>query len=300
MRGIRYEGRVLAVAAIALLMAACGGSTTSEGAASVPHVSGTVSVLYAASLENLMEKDLGPHFDAATGGRFEGYAGGSQALANQIKGEVRRADVFISAAPAVNALLEGQANGDWVSWYVSFAKAPLVLGYNPASRFAAVLKKDPWYEVLTQPGIRIGRTDPALDPKGELTVTALEQAQTVYHKPGLAAQIERSSQVFPEEDLVGRLQAGQLDVGFFYSNEAKAASIPTVSLGKIDLGAQFTATLVRDAPNRAGGIAFIEYLLGAKGRAILLQNGLSLLPYQVSGQKGTVPKALRAVLGLGS
>jgi molybdate/tungstate transport system substrate-binding protein len=284
--------------ALTLVLAACGGTVGSSSPASVPRASGTVSVLYAASLLNLMEKEVGPRFDAATGAHFEGYAGGSQALANQIKGGVRRADVFISAVPSVNALLEGAANGDWVSWYVSFARAPLVIGYNPSSRFAAALKREPWYEVLTEPGIRIGRTDPALDPKGKLTVQALEEAQSVYHRPGLAAQTESSSQVFPEEDLVGRLQAGQLDVGFFYSNEAKEAGIPTVGLGKVSLAAQFTATLVRDAPNPSGGVAFLDYLLGSKGRAILLQHGLTVLSYQVSGQRSAVPKSLRPVLGL--
>jgi molybdate/tungstate transport system substrate-binding protein len=292
------DGLWASALALTLVLAACGGTVGSSSPASVPRASGTVSVLYAASLLNLMEKEVGPRFDAATGAHFEGYAGGSQALANQIKGGVRRADVFISAAPSVNALLEGTANGNWVRWYVSFARAPLVIGYNPSSRFAAALKREPWYEVLTEPGIRIGRTDPALDPKGKLTVQALEEAQSVYHRPGLAAQIESSSQVFPEEDLVGRLQAGQLDVGFFYSNEAKEAGIPTVSLGKVSLAAQFTATLVRDAPNPSGGVAFLDYLLGSKGRAILLQHGLTVLPYQVSGQRSAVPKSLRPVLGL--
>lgn len=41
----------------------------------------------------------------------------------------------MSASPAVDATLEGEANGNWASWYASFAKVPLVLGYNPHSRF---------------------------------------------------------------------------------------------------------------------------------------------------------------------
>ena len=45
--------------------------------------------------------------------------------------------MFVSASPAVNATLEGAANGNWVSWYATFATTPLVLGYNPTSKFAA-------------------------------------------------------------------------------------------------------------------------------------------------------------------
>src|ERR1700729_4095214 len=82
---------------------------------------GTVNVLYAGSLVNLMEHGIGPAFDKATGDTFQGFAGGSNLLANQIKGKLRGGDVFISANPNVNNDLMGSQNGDWVTWYVSFA-----------------------------------------------------------------------------------------------------------------------------------------------------------------------------------
>jgi molybdate/tungstate transport system substrate-binding protein len=137
---------------------------------------GTVNVLYAGSLVNLMEHGIGPAFDTSAHGRFQGYAGGSNKVANEIKGRLRRGDVFISANPRVNDELMGAANGDWVDWYVTFARSPLVIGYNASSRFAAALKTKPWYDVLREPGVRIGRTDPKLDPKGRLTVELLEKA----------------------------------------------------------------------------------------------------------------------------
>ena len=104
---------------------------------------GKVNVLYAGSLVNLMEHGIGPAFDKATGNTFQGFAGGSGLLANQIKGKLRQGDVFVSAAPKVNANLTGSANGDWVSWYIGFAQSPLVIGYNPNSRFAADFKSKP-------------------------------------------------------------------------------------------------------------------------------------------------------------
>jgi molybdate transport repressor ModE-like protein len=133
-----------------------------------------VNVLYAGSLVNLMEHGIGPAFDKATGDQFRGFGGGSTGLANQIKGKLRRGDVFISASPKADDILMGSANGDWVDYYITFAKSPLVIGYNPNSKFAADLKTKPWYEVLREPGIRIGRTDPKLDPKGALTVQLLD------------------------------------------------------------------------------------------------------------------------------
>jgi molybdate/tungstate transport system substrate-binding protein len=109
----------------------------------------------------------------------------------------------------------GAANGDWVSWYIIFAQSPLAIGYSPASKFAADFKSKPWYQVLQEPGIKVGRTDPKLDPKGALTVKLMDAAETFYKSPGLSKKIigapENPAQVLPEETLVGRLQSGQLD-----------------------------------------------------------------------------------------
>ncbi|EQD69777.1 tungstate/molybdate binding protein, partial [mine drainage metagenome] len=91
---------------------------------------------------------VAPAFRAATGYTLVGFAGGSQALANQISGKLRRADVFISAAPSVNDALMGKQNGDYVTWYFTFAQAPLVIGYNPKSAFAKALQTRPWYVVM--------------------------------------------------------------------------------------------------------------------------------------------------------
>ncbi len=286
----------------ALLTAAllgCGAARSATG--SGKPTGGSVAVLYAGSLVNLMEHDLGPGFDSATPYHFQGFAGGSLALANQISGKLRRADVFISAVPQVNSNLMGPDHGDWVRWYLTFAEAPLVIGYNPNSRFAAALKSKPWYEVMTEPGFRLGRTDPKLDPKGALTIKLVQQAADYYHQPGLAERIlgssENPAQVFPEETLVGRLQAGQLDAGFFYSNEAAEAHIPDITPpDAIMLRASYTVTVLRDAPNAPGGTAFVQFLLSSQGQAILKRHGLTLLQPTLSGDPAALPPALRPLL----
>jgi molybdate/tungstate transport system substrate-binding protein len=101
--------------------------------------------------------------------------------------------------------------------------------------------------------------------------------------------------VFPEETLVGRLQAGQLDAGFFYANEAKEAGIPTVTLGAIQLAATYTVTALNKAPHASGATAFVTYLLGSKGQAVLTAHGLTLIkPPQQFGSR--VPPSLSSVL----
>lgn len=302
-REIPFRHRLALVGAVALslTLAACGASSATKTAPKVrPH--GEVVVLYAGSLVDVMENSLGPAFHAATGYTMQGISAGSTALAQQIKGRLRQGDVFISASPSVNALLEGKANGDWVSWYASFAQAPLVIGYSPKSSFANALRTRPWYSVMEEKGFRLGRTDPKLDPKGSLTVSAVEAAQTFYHQPGLAQRVlgsaENPAQVFPEQDLVGRLQTGQLDAGFFYSNEAVQANIPTIALPSgLHFAADFTVTVLRGAPHAAAANAFVRFLLGSKGLSLLRADGLKIVPFQLSGSPNAVPKVLRGTLG---
>jgi len=262
---------------------------------------GPVSVLYAGSLVNIMEHVVGPAFSSASGYQYQGYGAGSGAVANQIKGKLRQGDVFISAVPSVNDTLMGQANGDWVRWYTSFATAPLVIGYNPQSAFAADLKSSAWYGVMTRPGFRLGRTDPKLDPKGALTIQFMQKAAAYYHQPDLAMRVlgpdSNPAQVFPEETLVGRLEAGQLDAGFFYSMEAAQAHIPAiVPPAAIDLNAEFTVTVLQNAPNPDGAAAFVQFLLGPQGKRLLAQSGLTVLIPKLGGDLSAVPAALRKLV----
>jgi molybdate/tungstate transport system substrate-binding protein len=258
----------------------------------------TVSVLYAGSLVNLMEHGIAPAFNNATGDTFQGFAGGSNGLAKQIKAQLRRGDVFISANPKVNDDLTGDANGSWVSWYVTFAQSPLVIGYNPSSRFAAELKSKLWYEVLQEPGIKIGRTDPKLDPKGALTVQLLDRAEQIYKLPGLAQKVlgapDNPEQVRPEENLVGRLQSGQIDVAFFYSTETADLKVPAIPLpADVALSAHYTVTVLRDAPSRDGAIKFVEFLLGSQGRAVMQEHGLDIVRPSVVGDANKMPTQIR-------
>jgi molybdate/tungstate transport system substrate-binding protein len=261
---------------------------------------GTVNVLYAGSLVNLMEHGVGPAFDKAAGADFRGYAGGSNKLANEIKGKLVPGDVFISANPKINDDLMGAKNGSWVEWYVTFAQSPLVIGYNPSSRFAADLKSKPWYEVLQEPGIRIGRTDPKLDPKGKLTLELLKKAAAVYKIPGLSKTVlgapENPAQVLPEEDLVGRLQSGQVDAGFFYSTETTDLKIPAIPLPpETALSAHYTATVLNNAPHAAGAVNFLSFLLGPDGTALMRAHGLDVVAPKLSGDTQKVPPAILAL-----
>jgi molybdate/tungstate transport system substrate-binding protein len=290
-----------------------------------------VLVLYAGSLGNLMEKDAGPSFTRATGYKYLGEAKGSVLGANLIKEKLRTPDVFISADPKVNERLMGKEAGDLVRWYITIFGNEMVLGYNPSSRFAAELQlvgtnDRRLYEILQEKGFRLGRGDPELEPKGYRTLFLFDLAEKHYQQPGLAQKIlfdpQQPTRVFPEEQLVARLEAGQLDAGIFYHNEVAEHSLPFIgfprecNLSDPDLdpeygtatyvspkGAKFTGsaivysiTIPETSQNRAGAIALVSFFLSNEGRKIVEKHALRLLRPLVFGEIGVVPPTLQTAL----
>lgn len=303
----------LLVSAVALALAtgvvATGTGTTgaatrgaaATGAAATGHHggrrSGSVVVLSAGSLETIMKTAVEPGFHRATGLTVTDISGGSTGLAQEIKGGVHRADVFWSAAAASDRALMGQANGSWVRWYLTFATTPLVLGFERSDRFAAKITSEPWWKVITTPGFLVGRTNPATDPKGRLTVAALRKAAEKDNAPKLRAIVERSTTVFTETSLVGRLQAGQLDAGFFYAVEASSAHFPTVPLTGTTERAEYTLTVVAKAPHARAAAAFVAWLLSPAAKRELAAHGLRELTRPVlSGSRSAVPRRLLRVI----
>jgi molybdate/tungstate transport system substrate-binding protein len=124
---------------------------------------------------------------------------------------------------------------------------------------------------------------------------ALDQAATTYNLPELRTLATETSDVFPETSLVGELQSGQLDAGFFYGVEAAAAHIKTVPLTGTSLAGHYTITILNKAPHQAAAVAFVNFLLGEGGRGILSDNGVVASTPVVTGSQ-FVPAAVKAAL----
>lgn len=294
--------------------------------------SGTVNVFYAGSLVNLNENLIGPAFASGSGYTYQGKGAGSGAIANQIKGKIATPDVVEFADPAVNASLMGAANGNYVSWYFTYATSTLVIAFDPKSKFArdfiAVRKRKlPFYKALEQKGLRIGRTDPSIDPKGYRAIWMANLIQKVYHQKGFAAKLfgaaENPSQVFPEETLVARMLTGAVNAGVFYLSEVKDLGLPYISLPpKVNLGStkyarlyasqhytlpngaketgapiQFTITIPTTVRNEAGAEAFVQFVLGKRVRAISAAHGLLPFKVTVGGNASMVPSSLGPYVG---
>lgn len=297
---------VFAAAGVAVALAACGGSstntsaghsstgTTGTGATTAKH-SGDVKLLSAGSLDTLMTNSLGPAFHKATGYTLVNTSAGSSTLAADIKNKVQVADVFASASPAVTATLMGAQGGNWVHWYANFASSPLVLAYNPKSKFANDLKTKPWWKVITMPGFRLGRTNPTQDPGGVLDVKALTETAIKQHDPAVAKIIKDSSTEYEETAEQAGIQNGQLDASFMYEADANAQKSPFVPLTGTNEQGSYTVTILRNAPNPAGAAAFVKFLVSPTGQALMKADHFGIIsPPKLVGV--SVPADLVAVL----
>ncbi len=231
-----------------------------------------------------MTKTVGPAFHKATGYTLVDTSAGSGTLEANIKDKVAVADVFVSASPTDTEGLMGASNGNWVSWYADFAASPEVLAYYPQSKFAHDLKTMPWYDVITMPGFRLGRTNPSQDPGGVLAAKALEETATAKNLPALKTLATETSDEYAEDPEEADIQSGQLDASFMYEADAISQNSPFVTLTGVNLAGDYTITIVKGAPHEAAAEAFIEFLLGPTGRKEMLADKFEVVsPAKIHG-----------------
>src|SRR5579875_1024887 len=58
-------------------------------------------------------------------------------------------------------------------WYVGFASDAIVVAYTDASKDTASITPENWYQILAEPGARVGRLDPDADPLGYQALLSL-------------------------------------------------------------------------------------------------------------------------------
>jgi molybdate/tungstate transport system substrate-binding protein len=201
-------------------------------------------VAYAGSMGVVMDGAAGPAFAKAHNATYQGIGQGSYALAHLLAARQLQADVFVTITPGPMQVLK---QAGMVTQAVPVASTQMVISYSPHSRFAADFAaatqgKKNWYDVLSEPGLRLGRTDPAIDPQGANVLLTLQLAADYYHRPDLLQKIagspQNTAQIFTEPSLMSRLEAGQIDAAISYLSAAQSHHLPTISLpDEINLGA---------------------------------------------------------------
>jgi molybdate/tungstate transport system substrate-binding protein len=238
-----------------------------------------VSVLYAGSLVTPMEGPIKAAL-AHEGIDFQGQGAGSKMLANLIAAGTKTPDIFISVDPKLVTGL-----GPKVARATTFASTSLGIGWSDKSKYASLFAgvaagKTTIVAALSTPGLAIGRTDPQLDPKGVYTVQAVTLLDGADGEKRILGAPENDAQIFPEEDLLARIDTGQADVGFFYRTEAVARGLHFVPLpGKAAMSDRITYTIavMRDAPHPTQANAFEQFILSGRGKRILQDAGIDYL-----------------------
>ncbi|QKJ87535.1 ABC transporter substrate-binding protein [Paramixta manurensis] len=272
-----------------------------------------IRVTYAGSMGVVMDKHLGPTFARENKVNYQGQGQGAYGMAHLLASKKVVADVFISITPGPIAVLQ---KAGLVDHAVPVASTSMVIAWNPKGKYAATFDaiqqqhKDaqPWWQLLQQPGLRFGRTDPATDPQGQNIIFTLMLAEKYYQQPGLAKKVlgetQNPQQVFAEGGLLTRLEAGQVDAASGYESATRSAGLPYLKLpdeinlsnpqmskawydkvsftltdahGKTsELHTQplvFYAAVLKNAPQPALAQKFVSFLQSAEGQHLLQQNG---------------------------
>jgi molybdate/tungstate transport system substrate-binding protein len=264
---------------------------------------GKITVVFAGSMGVVMDRGIGPAYEARTGTVYQGIGQAALGLAHLLAAKSLRADVFVSVSPAPIKVVEAAGLVDQA---LPVASTEIVLAYSPKSKFAAALAaadKD-WPKVLGTPGLRFGRTDPNTDPQGQYVLYTLQLASIYYKDPGLAAKIAGGEgNIFAEPSLLARLQDGEIDATLGYESAVISQKLPFIKLpaeinfsdpklakdwyAKASLKVTkdgvtkivhpgplvFYAAVLKNAANPDAAAAFLAFLQDAQGQALLAKYG---------------------------
>lgn len=318
--------RLLACCAVTVVAAACGAPAAVPSAptnGSADQVSGTLIVNGAGTLAKPFGqviaafKAQNPHVTVQS--RFAG----STEVVRGITELHNPVDVLGVADYSLIPSMMFGSNGrtQYAGWYVGFASNRITFAYTDRSKGAADIRPDNWYQVLSQPGVKIGRSSPDTDPSGYQVLQMLALAQNYYHNPNLSAGVLANSppetMVGTETQLLPAVSSGQIDYLGIYRSDALQHNLRFIDLpAQIDLSdpAQAAAyasvkvptssgmqtgkpivyglTVPTNAPNAAAGLKFVEFLLSPAGQKIMSDNGFTVVSPAVAGGR-ELPASLR-------
>ena len=257
----RYAAPRFALALVASLLAAC---------ASVPPV--TLTVFAAASLSDAFN-EIGRAFEATRPGVKVTFSfAGSQQLAQQIN-QGAPADVFASAN---TAQMDAAVKGGRITQTApkTFARNRLVA--ISASQAGIATLKD-----LARPGAKIVLADRAV-PAGAYSLDFLRKASALPEYGAAFSPTVLANVVSYEQDVravLGKVSMGEADAGIVYATDLygnNASRMGTIAIPEaLNAIAAYPIATLNDTKQAAQAGAFVDFVLGLDGQAILARYGFS-------------------------
>jgi len=275
------SGRRLSVVALALVLAACGGTTpasrvappttaSSQAAASAASIE--LTVLGAASLKGVLDEAKTAYEAANEGVTLTISTDSSTALETQIE-QGAPADVFLSADTKNPQTLLDKGFG--IGPLVPFAGNKLTV-IVPSDNPAGIASPAD----LAKAGVVVI----AAGDEVPITKYATMLVDNLAKEPGYPADFAAryAANVASREEnvkaIVGKVELGQGDAGIVYvtdaaaSGKVKAIDVPA----EANVPATYDGVVVKASPNEAAARAFLAWLAGPGGQAILA--GFGFLP----------------------
>jgi len=317
------RGGLAALGCLIITVAAACSSSSSSSPSTSPAASGahgTLIVFGAGTLATPFAAEIAAFKRANPGVTVHSQFGASGDMVKAITQLHQPADVLGVADYSLIPKLMFNAHA---TWYLGFVSNQITFAYTSRSKGASGLTPANWYKVLGQPGVRIGRSNPAADPSGYQTLQMLQLANSYYKNPGLSASVLKNSPAASvaetETSLISALQSGQIDYLAIYkstaqeqhlkwialppqinlSDPAMAADYAKVSIHAGSLGTLtakpiiYGLTIPTSAPNAALGQKFISFVIGPQGQAIMHSNGFVVISPALANPQAKVPASIK-------
>jgi molybdate/tungstate transport system substrate-binding protein len=147
-------------------------------------------------------------------------------------------------ASAAYKVIDNLLIPEFARFNAQFVTNKMAIAYTPKSKFADEITAKNWPEIFLRDGVKVGHSNPNLDPCGYRSILVTQLAETYYKVPGFYDKLlgygesyangeEKRTKVIvrpKETDLLGLLEAGAYDYLYIYKSVAEQHGLKYITL----------------------------------------------------------------------